>query len=211
MLIGAYFTQEYCAGIGRALQSVDGLAPGPVGARARLAAVPARAFAPPAKGISRRSPSAAARSTAECRIRMDEPTRFVTAPEQVPNTLYDKNSVLPQAARAAASTARSSARSWARSAISSRSNSSSSPSPPPCTRAGRATIENEPVVQGMLTLAKANYEISFSPEQHISERVVFPLFAHRGQRHRRRPLRRSSTTTTARSAITPRTPPSTAR
>ena len=27
---------------------------------------------------------------AECRIRMDEPTRFVTAPELVPNTLYDK-------------------------------------------------------------------------------------------------------------------------
>ena len=26
----------------------------------------------------------------------------------------------------------------------------------------------------MLTLAKANYEIGYSPEQHISERVVFP-------------------------------------
>ena len=26
----------------------------------------------------------------------------------------------------------------------------------------------------MLTLAKANYEISYSPEQHISERIIFP-------------------------------------
>ena len=34
--------------------------------------------------------------------------------------------------------------------------------------------ENEPVVQGMLTLAMANYEIGYSPEQNISERVVFP-------------------------------------
>ena len=34
--------------------------------------------------------------------------------------------------------------------------------------------ENEPAVQGMLTLAKSNYEISYSPEQSISERVIFP-------------------------------------
>jgi predicted GH43/DUF377 family glycosyl hydrolase len=34
--------------------------------------------------------------------------------------------------------------------------------------------ELEPVVQGMLTLAKANYEISYSSEQHISERIIFP-------------------------------------
>jgi predicted GH43/DUF377 family glycosyl hydrolase len=27
----------------------------------------------------------------------------------------------------------------------------------------------------MLTLAKANYEVSYSPEQHISERVIFPF------------------------------------
>ncbi len=35
--------------------------------------------------------------------------------------------------------------------------------------------ENEPVVQGMLTLAKANYEVSYSADQHISERVIFPF------------------------------------
>src|SRR5262249_50547545 len=34
--------------------------------------------------------------------------------------------------------------------------------------------ELEPVVQGMLTLAKSNYEISYSPEQNISERIIFP-------------------------------------
>src|SRR5205823_1288797 len=34
--------------------------------------------------------------------------------------------------------------------------------------------ELQPVVQGMLTLAKSNYEISYTPEQSISERIVFP-------------------------------------
>jgi predicted GH43/DUF377 family glycosyl hydrolase len=34
--------------------------------------------------------------------------------------------------------------------------------------------ELQPVVQGMLTLAKSNYEIRYSPEQHISERIIFP-------------------------------------
>ena len=34
--------------------------------------------------------------------------------------------------------------------------------------------ELEPVAQEMLTLAKANYEIRFCPEQNISERIIFP-------------------------------------
>jgi predicted GH43/DUF377 family glycosyl hydrolase len=34
--------------------------------------------------------------------------------------------------------------------------------------------ELAPIAQGMLTLAKSNYEIGFEPEQHISERIIFP-------------------------------------
>src|SRR5262249_9183807 len=32
----------------------------------------------------------------------------------------------------------------------------------------------EPIAQGMLSLAKANYEIGYSSEQHVSERIIFP-------------------------------------
>ena len=70
--------------------------------------------------------------------------------------------------------------------------------------------ENEPVVQGMLTLAKANYEISFSPEQNISERVVFPSSpteANGIEDARFVEFHDDE----ARFAITPRTPPLTAR
>ena len=51
------------AGIGGAVQSVDGLAPRPVGPGSRARAGSCSACAPPARDTSRRSPSAAARST----------------------------------------------------------------------------------------------------------------------------------------------------
>ena len=89
MLIGSYFTQEY------ALESAalfnpsmvwhpdqSGLEPG-----ARRFLVSLRATGEGhISSITFRSGTV----DAECRIRMDEPTRFVTAPELVPNTLYDK-------------------------------------------------------------------------------------------------------------------------
>ncbi len=89
MLIGSYFTQEY------ALESAalfnpsmvwhpdqSGLEPG-----SRRFLVSLRATGEGhISSITFRSGTV----DAECRIRMDEPTRFVTAPELVPNTLYDK-------------------------------------------------------------------------------------------------------------------------
>src|SRR5215831_8045472 len=89
MLIGAYFTQEY------ALESAalfnpsmvwhpdqSGLEPGE-----RRFIVSLRATGEGhISSITFRSGTV----DADCRIRMDEPTRFVTAPELVPNTLYDK-------------------------------------------------------------------------------------------------------------------------
>ena len=104
---------------------------------------------------------------------MDEPTRFVTAPEQVPNTLYDKTLFFrklvelgvdgPFAGKVLGTLNDQFTLEELQRAIS-RAVHQSRP----------RHHENEPVVQGMLTLAKANYEISYSPEQHISERVIFP-------------------------------------
>ena len=105
---------------------------------------------------------------------MDEPTRFVTAPEHVPNTLYDKTLFFRKLLELGVDgpftgkvlgtlpdqfTLEELQRAISRAVVQSRP---------------RHT-ENEPVVQGMITLAKANYEISYSPEQHISERVIFPF------------------------------------
>ena len=42
----------------------------------------------------------------------------------------------------------------------------------------------EKAVMGMLNLAQSNYEIAYEPEQHLSERIIFPHAPHRDQRHR---------------------------
>ncbi len=89
MLIGSYFTQEY------ALESAALFNPSMVwhpdqssldpGARRFIVSLRATGEGH-ISSITFRSGTV----NAECRIRMDEPTRFVTAPELVPNTLYDK-------------------------------------------------------------------------------------------------------------------------
>ena len=89
MLIGAYFTQEY------ALESAALFNPSMVwhpdqsgleeGARRFVLSLRATGEGHISSIIFR-----SGTIDAENRIRMDEPTRFVTAPEQVPNTLYDK-------------------------------------------------------------------------------------------------------------------------
>src|SRR4051794_10677623 len=110
---------------------------------------------------------------AENRIRMDEPTRFVTAPDLVPNALYDKelfrrkltelgiNGTLTDQVMAALGdhftlddlehTLRNVLRH---------------------TRTRQR--EFEPIAHTMLMLAKANYEIRFGPGLDVSERIIFP-------------------------------------
>src|SRR5262249_3429887 len=91
------------AGIGCPVQPVDGLAPRPVGPAVRVRPGHPQP-AGPRRGArlllslrapgERPIPSISFRSgviDAENRIRMDEPTRFVTAPELVPNALYEKS------------------------------------------------------------------------------------------------------------------------
>ena len=173
MLIGAYFTQEY------ALESAALFNPSMVwhpdqsgleeGARRFVVSLRATGEGHISSIIFR-----SGTLDADNRIRMDEPTRFVTAPEQVPNTLYDKTLFFrkllelgvdgPFTGKVLGTLNDQFTLEELQRAIS-RAVHQSRP---------RHT-ENEPVVQGMLTLAKANYEISYSPEQHISERVIFPF------------------------------------
>src|SRR5262249_45029195 len=106
---------------------------------------------------------------AEARIRMDEPTRFVTAPELVPNTLYDKTLFFrklaelgidgPSTEKVLAILSDQFTLEELQQAIR-RVLHQSRP----------RHQELQPIVQGMLTLATANYEIGYSPEQSISER-----------------------------------------
>jgi predicted GH43/DUF377 family glycosyl hydrolase len=172
MLIGAYFTQEY------ALESAalfnpsmvwhpdqSGLEPG---SRRFLLSLRATGEGH-ISSITFRSGTI----DAQHKIRMDEPTRFVTAPEQVPNTLFDKTLFFrklnelgvdgPFAGEILSALHEQFTLEELQSTIR-RALLASRP----------RHREHEPIAQGMLTLAKSNYEIGYSPEQHISERVVFP-------------------------------------
>ncbi|HMF36125.1 MAG TPA: hypothetical protein VKF17_05775, partial [Isosphaeraceae bacterium] len=107
-------------------------------------------------------------------IHIDEPTRFVTAPELVPNTLFEK-------------------RLFARKLIELGIDSPFADQVlmtlgDQFTHADiqlsiqRTLQQNrprdrelvKPVAQNMLTLVQANYEIFFSPELNLSERIIFP-------------------------------------
>jgi predicted GH43/DUF377 family glycosyl hydrolase len=172
MLIGAYFTQEY------ALESAALFNPSmvwhpdqsglPDGSRRFLLSLRATGEGH-ISSITFRSGTI----DSDIRIRMDEPTRFVTAPEQVPNTLYDKTLFFrklielgvdgPFSGRVLNKLSDHFTLEDLKRSIKSAMHESRP-----------QHHENEPAAQGMLTLAKANYEISYSAEQSISERVVFP-------------------------------------
>jgi predicted GH43/DUF377 family glycosyl hydrolase len=172
MLMGAYFTQEY------ALESAALFNPSmvwhpdqsglPEGSRRFILSLRATGEGH-ISSITFRSGTIDPQN----QIRIDEPTRFVTAPELVPNTLYDKNLF---------------ARKLSELGIDS-----------PFTAEVLSTLndqytieeikrsidrllhqnrprhrELEPVAHNMLTLLRSNYELSFSPELNLSERIIFP-------------------------------------
>jgi predicted GH43/DUF377 family glycosyl hydrolase len=107
------------------------------------------------------------------RVYIDEPTRLVTAPNLVPNTLYDKVLFLrklielrldgPFAEQVLESLNDQFTSEQIEAAVA-RTLQQSRP----------RHHELEPLAQGMLTLVQANYEITFSPEQSVSERIIFP-------------------------------------
>src|SRR5262249_3584863 len=107
------------------------------------------------------------------RIRMDEPTRFVTAPELVPNALYDKglfhrkltelgiNGPLTDQVMAGLDDHFTLDDLERTLQIVLRNNR-------------HRQREFEAVAHTMLGLAKANYEIRFGSELNVSERIIFP-------------------------------------
>jgi predicted GH43/DUF377 family glycosyl hydrolase len=172
MLIGAYFTQEY------ALESAALFNPSMVWHPDQSGLEPgSRRFIVSLRATGEGHISSITFRTgtvdADCRIRLDEPTRFVTAPELVPNKLYDKKLFLRKLVELAIDAPSTDQ------ILGTLGDQFTLDELQVAIR--RALHQNrprhrdlEPMVQGMLSLARANYEICYSPEQHVSERIIFP-------------------------------------
>ena len=110
---------------------------------------------------------------ADNRIRMDQATRFVTAPDVVPNALYEKtlfHRKLTELGINGPLTNQVMASLGDHFALADLEQTIKS-----VLRHNRTQQrEFEPIAHTMLVLAKANYAIQFSPEQDISERIIFP-------------------------------------
>ncbi len=172
LLIGSYFTQEY------ALESAALFNPSmvwhpdqsgvPAGSRRFILSLRATGEGH-ISSITFRSGVIDAAN----RIRLDEPTRYVAAPELVPNALYDKqlfyrkltelgiNGPLTDQVMAALGD---------RFPLDELEHTLGN-----VLRNNRARQrEFEPVAHTMIVLAKANYEIRFDPGLNVSERIIFP-------------------------------------
>lgn len=172
LLIGSYFTQEY------ALESAALFNPSmiwhpnqkglPFGSRRFILSLRATGEGH-ISSISFRSGVI----DEENHIRMDQPTRFVAAPELVPNALYDKslffrkltelgiNGQLTDQVMTALGDGFT---------LHDLEHTLGN-----VLRRNRARQrEFEPIADTMSILAKANYEIRFEPELDVSERIIFP-------------------------------------
>jgi predicted GH43/DUF377 family glycosyl hydrolase len=172
LLIGSYFTQEY------ALESAALFNPSMVwhpdqsgladGSRRFILSLRATGEGH-ISSITFRSGVIDARN----QIRMDDPTRFVAAPDLVLNALYDKalfyrkltelgiNGPLTDQVMAALGehfTLEDLERTLRNVLKHNRTRQR----------------EFEPIAHTMLVLAKANYEVRFAPELNVSERIIFP-------------------------------------
>lgn len=106
-------------------------------------------------------------------IRVDEPTRFATSPEHVPNALYDKTLF---ARKLREMRVDGSFVDIALSPVQDQFTLDDLES-----AVSRALQqfrprhhEHEPIARAMITLARSNYEIRYSPDQSVSERIIFP-------------------------------------
>ena len=106
-------------------------------------------------------------------IHMDEPTRFVAAPDLLPNALYEKTLFYRKLAEMETNgplTASVMAMLGDEFTLGDLEKAIRQ-----VTRSNRANQrEFEPIAHVMLLLAKANYEIKFSPDLDVSERIIFP-------------------------------------
>jgi predicted GH43/DUF377 family glycosyl hydrolase len=110
---------------------------------------------------------------AKNRILMDEPTRFVAAPELVPNALYDKSLFFRKLVELGVNgplTDQVIAALGDRFTLEDLEHALQN-----VLRQNRPRQrEFEPMAHTMVMLAKANYEIRFGAELNVSERIIFP-------------------------------------
>src|SRR5262249_15314870 len=110
---------------------------------------------------------------AESRIRMDEPTRFVAAPDLVPNALYDKTLFSRKLTKLGIN-APLTDQVWGALAGNFTLDALGNPLKNVVRHNRARQREFEPIAHTMLVLAKANYEIRFDPGLNVSERIIFP-------------------------------------
>lgn len=173
LLIGAYFTQEY------ALESAALFNPSmvwhpsqedlPEGTRRFILSLRATG-----EGHLSSITFRTGAIDPEMRIRLDLTTRYVTVPDLVPNSRFEKALFQRKLIELGMSNRFSEqvlnglndqfTLEELRQALQT------------IGRQNRATQrENEPTLQGMIALAQSNYEIQYSAEQNLSERVIFPV------------------------------------
>jgi predicted GH43/DUF377 family glycosyl hydrolase len=107
------------------------------------------------------------------RIRMDEPTRYVQAPDLVPNAVYEKalfHRKLSELGINGPLTDQTMAALGDQFTLADLDRTLKNVLKSHRTR----QREYEPVAHTMLVLAKANYEIRFDPKLNVSERIIFP-------------------------------------
>lgn len=108
------------------------------------------------------------------RIRIDEPTRFVQAPEVVPNAMYEKvlfQRKLSELGINGPLTEQTVASLGDHFTLADLDRTLKTVLKSHRTR----QREFEPIAHTMLVLAKANYEVRFDPALNVSERIIFPL------------------------------------
>jgi predicted GH43/DUF377 family glycosyl hydrolase len=172
LLIGSYFTSEY------ALESAALFNPSMVWHpdQSGLAAGAARFIVSLRATGEGHISSVTFRSgviDAAGRIRIDEPTRYVQAPELVPNALYEKalfHRKLTELGINGPLTDQTVAALGDQFTLADLDRTLRNVLKSHRTR----QREFEPVAHTMLVLAKANYEIRFDPKLNVSERIIFP-------------------------------------
>lgn len=105
-------------------------------------------------------------------IIMNEPTPFVTAPEIVPNPIYEKSLFERKLHELGLSNDFTDGvmaelnETFTLTELEARLHSA--------LRQRRFNRSNRTLAQGVLSLARSNYEVVFTPEQRLSERIIFP-------------------------------------
>lgn len=173
LLIGAYFTQEY------ALESAALFNPSIVWHRDQSGlAAGSRRFALSLRATGEGHISSITFRSGvvddENKITIDEPTRFVTTPDVVPDAQYEKSLFCRKLVELGLG---NSVTEDAMSVLNQEFTLEQlEVSLHAAIRENRAQYQTlAPIVEGIITLAKSNYPITYLPEHGLSERLIFPL------------------------------------